>query len=128
MYVLKLVASILVIRIIILYITECTYYMCTEYVVSNFKPNNFFLQALGTLQMELSYTHGRIIIVSVVVHIFIITSVINIYFSSPIEQNLSSHRSSIPPPVKRIVVFISDGLRAETAFSNNSMNTTLFLE
>ncbi|EDW24048.1 GL23922 [Drosophila persimilis] len=58
-----------------------------------------------------------------VVHILLLGCMMNIYFQSTIVQNLEPQKTlpelGLKPPADRLVVFIADGLRAESFFSDN---------
>lgn len=50
------------------------------------------------------------------VHAFVFISVFDIYFQAIVLPGLPSHRSSLPPPAKRLVFIVADGLRADKTF------------
>lgn len=58
-------------------------------------------------------------VAAVVVHAILFVSIFDIYFTSPIEQGAIPQYYSLEPPAKRLVLFVADGLRADTAFSLN---------
>lgn len=51
--------------------------------------------------------------VGVVVHAFLMISIFDIYFSTPLIGGQGSHVSSLPPPAKRVIFIVADGLRAD---------------
>lgn len=57
------------------------------------------------------------IIYSVILHIVLLGSIFVIYFRSPVLTNLQPQPPlSAPAPAKRLVLFVTDGLRAESFF------------
>ncbi|XP_023213417.1 GPI ethanolamine phosphate transferase 1-like [Centruroides sculpturatus] len=55
----------------------------------------------------------------IVIHIIFLSSVFDIYFKSPIIHGLSPHYIPLPPPAKRVVLFVADGLRADKLLELN---------
>ena len=51
------------------------------------------------------------------VHSVLFLSIFDIYFTSPVEKGMQHQLSSMEPPAKRLVLFVADGLRADTVFS-----------
>ena len=58
-------------------------------------------------------------VAAIVVHAILFVSIFDIYFTSPIDQGAVPQYYSMEPPAKRLVLFVADGLRADTAFSLN---------
>ena len=58
-------------------------------------------------------------IAAIVVHAILFASIFDIYFTSPIEQGAQPQYYGMDPPAKRLVLFVADGLRADTVFSLN---------
>ena len=58
-------------------------------------------------------------VASLVVHAILLVSIFDIYFTSQVESGLEPHYYSLKPPAKRLVLFVGDGLRADTLFSVN---------
>ena len=58
-------------------------------------------------------------ITAVVVHAILLASIFDIYFTSPVESGLEPQYFSLKPPAKRLVLFVADGLRADTVFSED---------
>ena len=58
-------------------------------------------------------------VAAIAVHAVLFVSIFDIYFTSPIEQGAVPQYYSMEPPAKRLVLFVADGLRADTAFSLN---------
>lgn len=56
----------------------------------------------------------------VIVNVLLFISVFIIYFQSPVIPGLKSMPvNPFPPPAKRLVIFVTDGLRAESFFRNH---------
>lgn len=63
------------------------------------------------------------IIYSIILHALLLASIFVIYFRSPVITNLQPQPSlSLEAPAKRLVLFVTDGLRAESFFHNNCEN------
>lgn len=58
-------------------------------------------------------------VAAIVVHAILFASIFDIYFTSPIERGALPQYYSLAPPAKRLVLFVADGLRADTVFSLN---------
>ncbi|XP_053374989.1 GPI ethanolamine phosphate transferase 1-like isoform X2 [Mercenaria mercenaria] len=54
-----------------------------------------------------------IITAGFLVHAIVFISIFDIYFTTPIISGLPSHSSPRPPPAKRLVFIVADGLRAD---------------
>lgn len=54
---------------------------------------------------------------ALIVHAILLASIFDIYFTSPVESGLEPQYYSLKPPAKRLVLFVADGLRADTVFS-----------
>lgn len=61
----------------------------------------------------------RVEIVALLVHGVLLAAVFDIYFRSPLERGLPSHVSPLPPPARRLVLFVADGLRADSLFTSH---------
>ncbi|XP_063241634.1 GPI ethanolamine phosphate transferase 1 [Bacillus rossius redtenbacheri] len=57
-----------------------------------------------------------LIVVGVFVHVVFLMSIFDIYFKSPIVHGMVPQVNDFIPPAKRIVLFVADGLRAESFF------------
>nr|CAD7463153.1 unnamed protein product [Timema tahoe] len=60
-----------------------------------------------------------LILNGIFVHIVFLLSIFDIYFKSPIVHGIGSISNPLPAPSKRIILFVADGLRAETFFHAN---------
>ena len=58
------------------------------------------------------------------VHLVLFVSIFDIYFTSQVDSGMEPQRCPIPPPAKRLVLFVADGLRADTLFSLNPNGTS----
>lgn len=63
-------------------------------------------------------------VAAIAVHAILFVSIFDIYFTSPIEQGAIPQYYSLEPPAKRLVLFVADGLRADTAFSLDEDGST----
>ncbi|XP_078395767.1 GPI ethanolamine phosphate transferase 1 [Cetorhinus maximus] len=55
-------------------------------------------------------------LIGLLVHLTFFASIFDIYFTSPLVRGTTPHRTPLPPPAKRLVLFVADGLRADTFF------------
>ncbi|XP_035269131.1 GPI ethanolamine phosphate transferase 1 [Anguilla anguilla] len=55
-------------------------------------------------------------IVGLVVHVVFFISIFDIYFTSPLVHGMTPQHVPLPPPAKRLVLFVADGLRADSLF------------
>lgn len=69
----------------------------------------------------------RFIVIAVFIHVLFLLSIFYIYFQSPILHNLPIGTDSDNAPADRVVVFIADGLRAES-FLQHEANRTGYLQ
>ncbi|XP_075682849.1 GPI ethanolamine phosphate transferase 1 isoform X2 [Rhinoderma darwinii] len=56
-------------------------------------------------------------IVGLIVHLIFFASIFDIYFTSPLVHGMTPQHTLLPPPAKRLVLFVADGLRADTFFA-----------
>lgn len=56
----------------------------------------------------------NIILSGVLIHFILLLSIFDIYFKSPIINNVPPCETKSKPPAKRLVLFVADGLRAES--------------
>ena len=61
---------------------------------------------------------------SVFVHSILFVSIFDIYFTSPVDSGMEPQSYSMAPPAKRVVLFVADGLRADTIFSIDEEGNT----
>ncbi|KAM3928453.1 GPI ethanolamine phosphate transferase 1 [Leptodactylus fuscus] len=57
-----------------------------------------------------------VFIVGLIVHLIFFASIFDIYFTSPLVHGMTPQHTLLPPPAKRLVLFVADGLRADTFF------------
>ncbi|XP_056594734.1 GPI ethanolamine phosphate transferase 1 [Triplophysa dalaica] len=62
-------------------------------------------------------------IVGLLVHVVFFLSIFDIYFTSPLVHGMTPQRVSLPPPAKRLVLFVADGLRADSLFKPDDNGT-----
>ncbi|KAJ8277723.1 hypothetical protein GJAV_G00079100 [Gymnothorax javanicus] len=55
-------------------------------------------------------------IVGLSVHVVFFISIFDIYFTSPLVHGMTPQHVPLPPPAKRLVLFVADGLRADSLF------------
>lgn len=66
----------------------------------------------------------KVLLFGFFLHFFLFYALFDIYFTSPIVHGVPRHSNPLTPPAKRVVLFSSDGLRADKLFeiSNNKSN------
>ncbi|NWY58300.1 PIGN transferase, partial [Chionis minor] len=60
------------------------------------------------------------ILAGLLVHCVFLVSIFEIYFSSPLVHGMTPQQTPLPPPAKRLVLFVADGLRADSLYELNS--------
>lgn len=65
----------------------------------------------------------KVIIFGVVAHSIFLASIFKIYFQSPIISGLQPQPDLDDPPAERLVLFVADGLRAESFFRDDVERT-----
>ncbi|KAG5268150.1 hypothetical protein AALO_G00208790 [Alosa alosa] len=63
-------------------------------------------------------------VVGLLVHVVFFISIFDIYFTSPLVHGMSPQHVPLPPPAKRLVLFVADGLRADS-FYKPDVNGTI---
>ncbi|XP_059143432.1 GPI ethanolamine phosphate transferase 1-like [Physella acuta] len=58
----------------------------------------------------------QLVVVGVTVHVIFFYSIFDIYFTSPLVHGMTPISSAKPGPAKRLVLFVTDGLRADKFF------------
>ena len=66
-----------------------------------------------------------LVILILLSHLILFYSIFDIYFTSPINHGMPTHRSTRSPRSRRLVLFIADGLRADKFFQ--PLNNTPYL-
>jgi GPI ethanolamine phosphate transferase 1 len=62
----------------------------------------------------------KLIIIGICFHLIIFYSIFDIYFTSPLVQGINPvdrANFDVEPPAKRLVLFVADGLRADSFFN-----------
>jgi len=67
----------------------------------------------------MSVSLARLSVFGLVLHLVFFYSIFDIYFSSPLVQNLEPLPSEAAPLARRLVLFVADGLRADKFFELN---------
>ncbi|NXP09445.1 PIGN transferase, partial [Thinocorus orbignyianus] len=63
------------------------------------------------------------ILAGLLVHCVFLVSIFEIYFSSPLVHGMTPQQTPLPPPAQRLVLFVADGLRADSLYELNSNGT-----
>lgn len=62
----------------------------------------------------------KVILFGFFLHLIFLLSIFDIYFKSPIINAIPIQQSKVGAPAKRLVLFVADGLRAESMFAVNN--------
>uniref|UniRef100_A0A2M4CHZ2 GPI ethanolamine phosphate transferase 1 n=1 Tax=Anopheles darlingi TaxID=43151 RepID=A0A2M4CHZ2_ANODA len=65
----------------------------------------------------------KLFLLAIAIHVIFLLSIFYIHFQSPIIQELPVGRESDRPPADRLVLFVGDGLRAESFLKHNLSRT-----
>ncbi|XP_039212170.1 GPI ethanolamine phosphate transferase 1 isoform X2 [Crotalus tigris] len=57
------------------------------------------------------------IIAGILVHCVFLISIFDIYFTSPLVHGMTPHQILLSPPAQRLVLFVADGLRADSLYA-----------
>ncbi|XP_029446353.1 LOW QUALITY PROTEIN: GPI ethanolamine phosphate transferase 1 [Rhinatrema bivittatum] len=63
-------------------------------------------------------------LVGLLVHFIFFASIFDIYFTSPLVHGMTPQHTKLPPPAKRLVLFVADGLRADTFYELDEHGTS----
>ncbi|XP_068956351.1 GPI ethanolamine phosphate transferase 1 isoform X2 [Petaurus breviceps papuanus] len=63
-------------------------------------------------------------IVGLLVHFVFFVSIFDIYFTSPLVHGMTPQFTPLPPPAKRLVLFVADGLRADSLYELDENGTS----
>lgn len=71
----------------------------------------------------------RLILVGIIVHSIIFYSIFDVYFKSPLVNGMKPIEkfTKKPSPSKRLVLFVADGLRADSFFNSINQNKEMFM-
>ncbi|MGH0152260.1 UNVERIFIED_CONTAM: hypothetical protein FKN15_058826 [Acipenser sinensis] len=58
------------------------------------------------------------------VHLVFFGSIFDIYFTSPLVHGMTPQQPRLPPPAKRLVLFVADGLRADSFYKPDANGST----
>jgi GPI ethanolamine phosphate transferase 1 len=62
----------------------------------------------------------RLIISGIAVHLLFLASIFDIYFNSPVLHGIKEFQPFFEPAAERLVLFVADGLRANSFFSSSN--------
>ncbi|KFD58219.1 hypothetical protein M513_00982 [Trichuris suis] len=62
-------------------------------------------------------------LLGLVVHLILLYAVFDVYYSSPLVHGMRSHGANAAPPADRLVLFVVDGLRAQSFFECDANGT-----
>lgn len=68
----------------------------------------------------------RNVVLGFFVQLMLLVSIFDIYFKSPIISGVPVQQVDYEPPADRLVLFVSDGLRADTFYNYANGNSVYF--
>lgn len=68
----------------------------------------------------------KIIILGFFVQLILLFSIFDIYFKSPIISGIPDQQIDYKPPADRLVLFVADGLRADSFYDYTDGNSVYF--
>lgn len=68
----------------------------------------------------------RISILGFIAQLMLLLSIFDIYFKSPINSGIPDQQIDYEPPADRLVLFVADGLRADTFYNYANGNSIYF--
>nr|CAH7746910.1 unnamed protein product [Callosobruchus chinensis] len=63
----------------------------------------------------------KVILLGLAIHLLLLVAVFDVYFSSPLDHGMHPISFTEKPPAKRLVLFVSDGLRAESILGHEEV-------
>ncbi|XP_036621270.1 GPI ethanolamine phosphate transferase 1 [Trichosurus vulpecula] len=63
-------------------------------------------------------------ILGLLVHFVFFVSIFDIYFTSPLVHGMTPQFTPLPPPARRLVLFVADGLRADSLYELDGNGTS----
>ncbi|XP_020642340.3 GPI ethanolamine phosphate transferase 1 isoform X1 [Pogona vitticeps] len=64
------------------------------------------------------------IVAGLLVHCVFLISIFDIYFTSPLVHGMTPQHTPLPPPAQRLVLFVADGLRADSLYEVDDDGTS----
>ncbi|XP_014665671.1 PREDICTED: GPI ethanolamine phosphate transferase 1-like [Priapulus caudatus] len=58
------------------------------------------------------------------IHLVLFSSIFDIYFTTPLVHGMTPYQLPVSPPAKRLVLFVADGLRADSLFGGHAKSET----
>ena len=101
------------------------YWACRDNSTSFIMLPHEFMPMSGFLP---NIKETRILKMSIMVHVLLLVGILDIHFSPMVEMDLKSHAHIFPPHSRRILIFTSDGLRADKLFHNTFVRWIPFLK
>ncbi|CAH1961532.1 unnamed protein product [Acanthoscelides obtectus] len=63
----------------------------------------------------------KVILLGLAIHVLLLVAVFDVYFSSPLDHGMKLVQPIRKPPAKRLVLFVSDGLRAASILGHEEL-------